>query len=150
MEGLNLLEGIEDYEEDLILKENLDLVSIFNLDIEKIISRYEPKALMTQVADLPQTDEEPKIGQEPIPNDVKAFVVEKTHEYDMHPFLPCPGRWPVVSKEDDLHVNLGNEEHLPIIRVNTKLCANLKAQLQETSYADVFAWRYMDMKGIDP
>ena len=48
-------------------------------------------------------------------------------------------------------INLGTEENRKEVKIGASLKANVKKQLIELlkEYADVFAWSYRDMPGLD-
>lgn len=46
------MEGVEDDEEEQILRENLYLLSLFEVDVERIISKYEPKVFQSTIKNV--------------------------------------------------------------------------------------------------
>ena len=147
-EGLNLLEGIEEDEEERILRENPDLVSLFEVDIDSILSRYAPAAMTIQPikeeAQIEQSDEQDS-GDQTL-QELQRWIESGEAKHIL-------SERSIRVKEDDLiDMNVGTTDDPKILKVSTKLKGQIKEELHclLKEYKDVFAWSYSDMEGIDP
>jgi hypothetical protein len=130
VEGLNWLEGVDQDEEDEILAANPALVSLFEVEVEKIKEQYE-------------TGKKPKVELE---EDVDSLLYEEE-------YLLRQSKQPRRVPEDAVvEVNLGTPEEPQPVKISKLLQGqfrdDLVALLKE--YKSVFAWTYKDMPGIDP
>ena len=147
-EGLNLLEGIEEDEEERILRENPYLVSLFEVDVPGILSRYAPAVMNVQLIkeqELQEQPEELNCGEQSLlelqrwieSGEAKQMLSEKS----------------IRVQEDELvDMDVGSPDDPKMLKVSAKLEGEIKEELHTLlkEYKDVFAWSYSDMEGIDP
>ena len=147
-ETYNMTEGLEDDEEEYLLQQNLNLVPLFLVHLDKVLQiqrmnlgNKKGKRKQAEPEDLQVRAQE--CGQEDFENLQAWIKTQKDKEQEEVTRV----------KQDQLkEIDLGEEGEGKRERVSAELEKQFKEQLVQLlkEYRDVFAWTYTDMEGIDP
>ena len=156
-EGLNMVEEIGEDAEEEFLKTNSSVVPIFEVDVTKIATQYVLQSPKGQSQDgLKDSQGVTKMGKEVLKSlqvpeaetDAAAEAVKQTEEAFQHQME----RTARVAQDELQEMNLNTQEDPQTVRVSAGLDEDFKHRLRELlmEFKDIFAWKYTDMKGIDP
>ena len=147
-ETYNMAEGLEEDEEEYLLRQNPNLVPLFMVHLDEILQGKEPNSVKKKNKKNLAEQEDIELrarecGSADLENLQAWIKAQKDKEQEEDTRV----------KQDQLEeVNLGEEGEEQQVRVSAELEEQFKEQLVQLlkEYKDVFAWSYTDMEGIDP
>jgi hypothetical protein len=148
-EGINMMDGMGDEEEDDYLSRNPELVSLFEVDVVAVLEQYQQQNPSTKQKSS-GSSKKPVEGSLPegigdMPDEEGVAEAERVFEQELQ-------RSRRVKEDELLDLNLGTEDDPKNVRVSAKLDKGFREKLELLlkSFKDVFAWDYTDLLGIDP
>ena len=153
-QGINMVEELADDEEDEFLKVNSSVIPVFEINVANIVEQYKSKRKQNTTAE--QQDQQNTSAEQEQEEQLKTEEEEKFHiqqiikaEQSFEEHLSKLSR----VKEDDLQeLNLGSEGEPQTVKISVHVEGQFKQELIDLlqEFKDIFAWKYTDMKGVDP
>ena len=136
MEGVHKLDRLDEEEVDNFLDEHPTIIPLLEIDV--ILAISSPMAEGATEETLPQTEPDP------------TTIVELRHACDAFVRELAISQRVKASTLESL--NLGSDENPRTLKIANNLPPDERSALiwLLTDYQDVFAWSYIDMKGLDP
>lgn len=153
-QGINMVEQVGDDEEEDFLRTNESVIPVYDIDVEKIIDQYKLKKHSDVVPEQEYKGQEEvdqdELEQEISEQDEKLHIqqiIQAEKAYEEH-----KAKTARVMEDELQDLNLGTEQEPQTVKISIHVGGQFKADLSNLlmEFKDIFAWKYTDMKGVDP